>query len=66
MVPILFGLHILFGRPFSTWLDGDLVRIPSLAQNLLDVLIDGQGFIRNRLAAYWACPCRSLLLELQE
>jgi hypothetical protein len=45
MVPIVFGFHILLSGPLSTWLDGDLVRVPGLAQNLLDVLVDGQGFI---------------------
>lgn len=45
IVPVLFGLLILFGRPLSAWLDGDLVRVLGLVEDFLNVLVDGQAFV---------------------
>jgi hypothetical protein len=42
---VRLGRRVLFGRPFSVWLDSDLVRIPHFAQDLFDVLIDSQTFV---------------------
>jgi hypothetical protein len=42
---IRLGRRVLFGRPFSIWLDSNLICIPHFAQDLFHVLIDSQTFI---------------------
>lgn len=66
-VAILPGWRGVFVRgPSAVRLDSDLVGIPDLAENLLDVLVNCKGFVGYRLVAYGTRPCRCLLLKLQK
>lgn len=66
IMAVLTGLHVLFGRPFSAWLDGDLIRVSSCVQDLFNVLIDGKRLVGYGFAAYRTRPCWRLFLELEE
>jgi hypothetical protein len=53
-------------RPLATRLDRNLVRILDFAQDLLNVLINGQPVEGDGLAADWTGPCRCLFLQHEE